>query len=417
MKVLVIGGSGTVGFALLHGLGRDCEVIALSRTAPPVPLPHGVRWRAADIADAHSIQQALQGEPIEVLIYAAFTFTETSASKPLCVAAARRLAHRVRNQGVWEDAQLIRAAQLTYSLDIAQSNLRLFRNVIDAVRDDRAPLQHVILVTGAKTYGVQWGPTFGSSWQMPLTEDAPRHPGPNWYFDLEDYGAALTLSGLPVTVLRPGFVLDELGLGRLNLAHSLCVYLGLLRQCGVPAIFPGGSGNYQSRWSMTPSALLGRIASWIIHCPETWGLAFNVAAHDAPSWANLWPVLASLYGLAVEVPEQPLSIGASMRADARSIALLRHMGYNPAGATPIDFIDQAMVCDWDQVLSMRKAQQWGFDATADLIRPFIVEKERLGKLIDSAAGRPCARPSRGEGIFETGASGPIASRRDRVQSP
>lgn len=384
MKALVVGGSGTVGLAIVHGLADCCNVLAISRSPPPIALPSGSRWIGADIDDPRSIGSALQGAAIDVLIYAAFAPDPASTSKPFNVAALRRLAHRVRDQHAWSEAQLTRAARITYALDADHRNLNLFRAVVDTVRARQPTLRHFILITGAKTYGVQWGPTFGSPWSMPLTEESPRHAGPNWYFEVEDHAAALTRSGLPVTVVRPPFVLDEWGVGRLNLAQSLCLYLELLKQRGDPAVFPGGLGGYSRRWSLAPSSLIGRLVAWLARTPATWGQTFNVAAPDTPSWAALWPALAGLYELPFVVPNQPVSVGSTLRADAGSTRRLRALGYDPDGFTPIDFIDLAMVCDWDQILSMRKAETLGFDATADLLRPFTLEQARISRLLACA---------------------------------
>lgn len=389
MKALVVGGSGTVGLAIVHGLAECCEVLAISRTPPPVPLPSGSRWIRTDIADPCSLRSALQGAAIDVLIYAAFAPDPAATPKPFNVAALRRLAHRVRNQRSWSEAQLTRAARITYALDSGNRNLDLFRTVVDIARVAQPTLRHVILITGAKAYGVQWGPTFGSPWPMPLTEDSPRHAGPNWYFHVEDHAAALTRSGLPVTVVRPPFVLDEWGGGRLNLAQSLCLYLELLKRRGDPAVFPGGVASYSKCWSMAPSSLIGRLVAWLARSPATWGQAFNVAASDCPAWATLWPALADLYGLPVVVPEQPVSVGAALRADPGSIRQLRTLGYDPDSFTPIDFIDLAMVCDWDQILSMRKAESLGFDAAADIIRPFTLEKARINRIRESTHSSSC----------------------------
>lgn len=385
MKALVVGGSGTVGLAIVHGLANCCDVLAISRSPPCVPLPQGTCWIHADFGDPRSIQAALQGADIDVLIYAAFAPDAASTPKPFNVAALRRLAHRVRRQPSWDAAQLQRAARISYALDTEHRNVQLLRTVIDTVRASQSALRHIILVTGAKTYGVQWGPTFGSPWTMPLTEESPRHPGPNWYFEVEDHAAALTRSGLPVSIIRPPFVLDEWGVGRFSLAQSLCLYLALLKQRGDPARFPGGIGGYAARWSMAPSSLIGRFVAWLAQTPAAWGQAFNVAADEAPPWAALWPQLAALYGLPVDVPDQPVSVGNMLRADAESTRRLRALGFDPDGFTPIDFVDLAMVCDWDQVLSMGKAKALGFNATADIVRPFEREQARLARMMPPTA--------------------------------
>ena len=49
-------------------------------------------------------------------------------------------------------------------------------------------LSHVSLITGGKHYGMHLGPSLYPKYSSHFVEDeTPRAPGPNWYYDVEDY--------------------------------------------------------------------------------------------------------------------------------------------------------------------------------------------------------------------------------------
>ena len=59
MKILVYGGTGRVGSAIVaEAAGRGHEVIAASRRAPSTVEPAGVVWRQADATDAESVAKS-----------------------------------------------------------------------------------------------------------------------------------------------------------------------------------------------------------------------------------------------------------------------------------------------------------------------------------------------------------------------
>ena len=58
--------------------------------------------------------------------------------------------------------------------------LRSFINGIEGVEAAGAKLEHVVLITGAKYYGVHLGPS-----AAPARETNPRHIGPNFYYTQE----------------------------------------------------------------------------------------------------------------------------------------------------------------------------------------------------------------------------------------
>lgn len=59
MKILVYGGTGRVGSAIVEEAARrGHDVIAASRREPTAALPPGVRWQRGDASDVHSVAKA-----------------------------------------------------------------------------------------------------------------------------------------------------------------------------------------------------------------------------------------------------------------------------------------------------------------------------------------------------------------------
>jgi uncharacterized protein YbjT (DUF2867 family) len=65
VNVAVLGASGVIGTALLPELGREYEVVAVSRR--PHPSAGGVRWLQADATDARSLERVFRG--VDVCMY------------------------------------------------------------------------------------------------------------------------------------------------------------------------------------------------------------------------------------------------------------------------------------------------------------------------------------------------------------
>src|ERR1700688_3043240 len=61
-------------------------------------------------------------------------------------------------------------------------NRALLVNAVEGLEAVGSPLRRVALVTGAKSSGVHLGPS-----AAPAAETEPRHLGPNFYYDQEDY--------------------------------------------------------------------------------------------------------------------------------------------------------------------------------------------------------------------------------------
>jgi len=84
---------------------------------------------------------------------------------------------------------------------------------------------------GTKYYGQQ----FLAPLKTPFDETDPRHIGPNFYFDLEDYLRSRVKSGAQFTwsALRPNPVCGFSSGSYMNLVVSIAVYASICKELGL----------------------------------------------------------------------------------------------------------------------------------------------------------------------------------------
>jgi nucleoside-diphosphate-sugar epimerase len=109
--------------------------------------------------------------------------------------------------------------------DTVEPNVAMLRNTLDGLERAGAPLRHVVLTGGGKSYGEHLGP-----YKTPARESDPRFLGPIFYNDQEDeLTRRADTMGFRWTVLRPDAVVG-LSIGSpMNLLMSLAVYAAFSR--------------------------------------------------------------------------------------------------------------------------------------------------------------------------------------------
>jgi hypothetical protein len=172
-------------------------------------------------------------------------------------------------------------------------------------------LKRIVLVTGAKQYGVHLGAT-----KNPMEEGDPwlrdKQWPPNFYYHQQDILHAFCAEHPHVdwVVTYPN---DVLGFARgnfMNLALSLGLYAAVsaeLQRSGAERaeglVFPGSEVFYTKYDCFTSSKLQARFCSWAALEPRAGNEAFNVVNGDVESWQNLWPRVAARFGSRVK-PDQ-----------------------------------------------------------------------------------------------------------------
>lgn len=243
-------------------------------------------------------------------------------------------------------------------------NLALLRNAVTPIARASRTLQHVLLVQGTKIYGSHLGP-----FKNPAKESDPPHMLPNFYWDQEQWLRAAAV-GQPWswTALRPhticGFALGS----PMNLVLCLAVYAAISKELGLPLRFPGKPGAYNAVYQVTSSSLLARGLDWAATSENARGEVFNLTNGDYFRWANLWPRIADVFGMAW-APPQTIKL-AEMMADKAPLwqrmterhGLARHR-YEDLAAWP--FADYVWGCDWDIMSDTGKIRRAGFHEGLD----------------------------------------------------
>jgi nucleoside-diphosphate-sugar epimerase len=67
-RVVVVGGSGSIGLAVSANLGRDCDVLTLTRFEPPADGPANVTWRQCDLFAPDELDAHLSGRDVAVYL-------------------------------------------------------------------------------------------------------------------------------------------------------------------------------------------------------------------------------------------------------------------------------------------------------------------------------------------------------------
>lgn len=269
--VLIVGASGVVGHeAMRHFAGLDgWRVVALSRRVPADVDSLGVRHLSVDLMDPAACAQALESEPgITHLVYAALF------EKPGLVRG-------------WREA------------DQMQTNLAMFRHVMDALIRPGHRLAHVSLLQGTKAYGVHLHTV-----PVPAREDRPRDAHENFYWLQEDALREMAVrAGFSFTIFRPQLIFgDVLGVA-MNLVPIIGVYGAIQSSLGLPFAFPGGPANVLEA---TDSRLLARALAWAALAPSAREQTFNITNGDVFTWVDLWPALADALGLPPAEPHRCL---------------------------------------------------------------------------------------------------------------
>ena len=362
---LVTGATGLTGRAVVDALiasGRD--VIALSRS--PQPDRVGVTWLVVDLEDADSVRLALFETPVHELYHCAQRTPPRPIPLPTGVLrrftslAARMMPSISKSRRI--SAALYRElGRFTGVSDSRQENLALFRN---AIAGAGRSLEHVVAITGGRHYGMHLGPQLYPAYQSPYVErSTPRAPGPNWYYDIEDYLLEST-SDWTWTILRPSFIVGGTGGSSHDLGAAIGAYISLCREFGIAADFLGDRRTASARLDLTSTKQLASAAVWSAREDAAANTAFNVATGKTFTWASLWPDLLNRLELDGSVTDHGVALRTFIKRHRerwRAVAIeaqLRQIDVAEfAGAA---YADQMMILDWNAEFDVSELRQAGF---------------------------------------------------------
>jgi len=246
----------------------------------------------------------------------------------------------------------------------AAVNREMLVNLIEALESAGAPLRHIQLVHGTKWYGSHLGP-----YRTPAREDDPRHMPPNFYYDQQDYVAALQKErNWTWSAVRPHIVCGFSAYYPHNAMMVLAAYGTLCRHYGLPLRFPGSSECFRSVSMLTDARLLAKAMLWAASEPRCANEAFNIINGDYFRWENVWPALADFFGVPAG-PVQQIRL-ADMMADKGPVwdRIVRDHGLQPYRLDDLvnwRFGDFIFAAGWDDMSSMVKARRHGFVEAID----------------------------------------------------
>ncbi|SIO67046.1 Nucleoside-diphosphate-sugar epimerase [Bradyrhizobium erythrophlei] len=269
-RALVIGAAGVIGGAIVRRLaGEDgWDIVSATRAGAPI---EGTSGLAVDLLDDSSVAQA-RGS-VGLITHLFFAAYQSRPSRTLEI----------------------------------EPNLALLRNAL-SIAEAGALLERVVVITGGKHYGLQWGGI-----KTPARETDPRHLGPNFYYDQEDLLAEReAVSPWSWTNLVPPFVTGFSEHSPMNLVMTLAIFATLSHATKVPLRFPGPASAWNALHHLADADQIADAAVWAAESPEAKNQIFNIANGDPGRWRHVWPVLADYFGLA---HGEPLPVPLSQVAE------------------------------------------------------------------------------------------------------
>ncbi|MET0167421.1 MAG: SDR family oxidoreductase [Vicinamibacterales bacterium] len=336
---LVAGATGVIGRAISARLVEDgWSVVCASRSGNDA-IP-GARCVAVDFLDGHDCVDKLSvAGPFTHVFYAAYLLAGNRSEE-------------------------------------VEPNRAMLVNVVNAVAGSSPTLHKVVLVTGSKFYGIHLGAS-----KTPAKETDPRQLPPNFYYDQEDFLRA-TQKGTSWSWcnLIPPFVTGFAIGNPMNLVMAIGAYCALTKELGLPLRFPGTLRAFDALNQIADARQIASAAAWAAMDSAADNEAFNVANGDPSRWRNLWPPIATHFGLepadpkAIPLPDlmasnEPLWQRIVERNDLRPSRL--------TGLVNWSWANYMLTMEHDVVLEIGKIRRAGFHDCIDTESTFV---ERLREL-------------------------------------
>jgi len=243
-------------------------------------------------------------------------------------------------------------------------NTTMMRNFLDAAIPQTPRLAHVHVLEGVKQYGYHLG-----EYRTPAREDDPPCV-PAYFYEAQHALVRQWQQGRPWTwsTTRPGAVCGYGYGARINLMTVLAAYGTIMKALGLPLYFPGDEKTWNAITFVTDVRILNRAMLWTSTDPRAANQAFNIGNGDSFRWKHMWPHIASLFGIAPG-PIKTMSLVDFMkdkgpvwddivrRAELKATDLFR--------LAPWTYADTVFARGWDNMISMVKANRFGFTEMID----------------------------------------------------
>ncbi len=329
---IVVGATGIIGQAITAALVKEgkWKVVAISRSGNQVPGAH--QTLAVDLLDKEQTRQKLATlSNVTHVFYTAYLPYPTFAEE-------------------------------------VEPNRAMLVNIIEGIEACGSSLQHVILITGAKYYGVHLGQL-----TMPANEDLPPSLGPNFNYAQVMYLRSRTDAKWKWTnLISPhltGFAINN----PMNLVLGIGTYASVVRELGMPLYFPGSRKAFEAMTQIVDAEQIGEASVWATATEGAKGQLFNIANGDPTRWSLLWPEIAEYFGVELGGPRTfPLGEAMIEQADLwRRLSQkqnLKHM--NLVKEITWKFHEFVFAIEFDIVLALGKIRRSGFTRHPDTMSEF-----------------------------------------------
>ncbi|WP_432288025.1 SDR family oxidoreductase [Aminobacter sp. BA135] len=331
---LIVGAHGVIGSNLASHLAAlgNWDIVGLSRRGGSSQGP--VRHIAVDLLDIRDARETLGGlHDVTHIFYAAY-----------------------QDRPSWAE--------------LVEPNVAMLRNVVDTVEPIARNLRHISLMQGYKVYGAHLGP-----FKTPARETDANHMPPEFNADQQDLLEDRQMGkSWGWSALRPSVVIGQALGNPMNLAIAIAIYASMSRELGLPLRFPGKAGAYDKIIEVTDAGLLARATVWAATDERSANQAFNITNGDLFRWNEMWPKIASSFGIET-APPLPMSLDTIM-ADKQPLwdkMKARHgLADTPyADVSSWRFADFVFGWDYDFFADGTKARRFGFHDFVDTEEMFM----------------------------------------------
>ncbi|KAH0432706.1 nad dependent epimerase dehydratase family protein [Colletotrichum camelliae] len=191
------------------------------------------------------------------------------------------------------------------------------------LNNSASKIKRIILVCGAKQYGVQHGRV-----KIPMQETDPWLPedepfAPNFYYRQQRILHAFCAAHPSISwvVTYPNEVIGFAQGNFMNFGTAVAIYAAVQRELGSnELVFPGAEDFYTRITMFSDARLHGQFCRWAALAPDAGNLSFNVVNGDAASWQDLWPRVARYFGLHVPADQftRPAPTASERKLAART---------------------------------------------------------------------------------------------------
>ncbi|ORY12819.1 NAD dependent epimerase/dehydratase family protein-like protein [Clohesyomyces aquaticus] len=281
LTAIITGANGISGNYMLRVLSQDpsrwTKIYCLSRRPPAIPsgLPANTEHIALDFLKSPSeIASILKQKGVKADYVFFYSYIQVQPKE---------------GGGLWSDAE-----------EMCRVNLALLQNFLDALPQADITPKRIMLQTGAKNYGIHFGPA-----ATPQEESAPRvELEPNFYYPQEDFLWKYCADrGIGWNVCMPSFILGAVPDAAMNMVFPLGVYAAVQKALGKPLEFPSDLKSWEATHVGSSSMLNGYLEEWAVLSDGAKNQKLNAADSSPFTWGNFWPKFAKWYGVEWKGPE------------------------------------------------------------------------------------------------------------------